>query len=345
MRTKTSLTKLLTVTLILAGLTAVPVHAQNMGDSCNPGESQGHTARIGSFSGTVTIVDANNQSLSVQNGAAIPAGALLQTGSNGRVELMIEDGTNQRLSRMSVYAGTSLIVKGGLYCDDLRPIRDDGRWTVRELGFELIEGAVQFELAEEVPHRIEVNIETQNALAELQRNRQESVVVEVSAEGLDDRSLVHVMEHPVIRQNMTGMLFGRSMDDLSATDQRRMQQQAVITAIGAGFYELDEELIGSHPQAQSLIAMMGGGKPLSEMDEDQRDMIAQTVGTLLIESGELDPAEVYVYDHPDEKTVITVHTGQFRVRNSYIGFDREKMVTLEAGMTVYVNGYNEPVLN
>lgn len=345
MRTKNSLAKLFVLILILAGFSTGTAHAQNLGDSCNPDASVGHTARIGSFSGTVSLVDAGNQSLSVQNGAAIPAGALLQTGSNGQVELIIEDGTDQRLSRMSVHAGTSLKVNGGLYCDDLRPMRDDGRWTVRRLGFEISGGSVRFELVEEVPHRIDVNIETQNALAELQRNRQESVVVEVSAEGLDDRSLVHVMEHPEIRRHMTSMLFGRSMDDLSATDQRRMQQQAVITAIGAGFYELDEELIGSHPQAQSLIAMMGGGKPLSEMDEDQRDMIAQTVGTLLIESGELDPAEVYVYDHPDEKTVITVHAGQFSVRNTYIGFDRDKMVSPEAGMTVYVNGYAEPVMN
>ena len=345
MRTKTSLTKLLTVTLILAGLTAVPVHAQNMGDSCNPGESQGHTARIGSFSGTVTIVDANNQSLSVQNGAAIPAGALLQTGSNGRVELIIEDGTDQRLSRMSVHAGTSLKVNGGLYCDDLRPMRDDGRWTVRRLGFEISGGSVRFELVEEVPHRIDVNIETQNALAELQRNRQESVVVEVSAEGLNDRSLVHVMEHPEISRHMASMLFGRSMDDLSAADQRRMQQQAVISAISLGYYELDEEVISANPQVQSVIAMMGGGRPFSELDESQKEMVAQLAGTMLIESGELDPADVYVYDHPDERTVIKVHAGHFRVRNTYIGFDRDKMVTPEAGMTVFVNGYSEPVLN
>jgi len=345
MRTQTSLAKIFAISLILAGFTAETAHAQNLGDSCNPDISLGHTARIGSFSGSVTLVDAGNHSLSVQNGTAIPSGALLQTGSNGQVELIIEDGTDMRSSRMSVAAGTSLYVNGGLYCDDLRPIRDDGRWTVRELAFELTEGSVRFELAEEVPTRIDVSFKSQNALAEMRRNRQEPVVVEVSADGLDDRSLVHVTEHPEISRHMTGMLFGRSIDDLSATDQRRMQQQAVITAISMGYYELEEEVIAANSQAQSVIAMMGGGRPFSELDASQKEMVAQLVGTMLIESGELDPAEVYVYDHPDESTVITVHTGQFLVRNTYIGFNRDKMVSPEAGMTVYVNGYSEPVLN
>lgn len=344
MQTGTTLVKLFSFVL-LSGLSTGIVFAQNYGDTCNPDASIGHTARIGTINGTIHLIDNNNNRLSAQAGSVVPAGATIETAAGSQVELMIEDRTNERGSKLILTSGSVAVLSGGMYCDDLRPIRDEGRWTARNFDIELSAGSLQLELQEAVSYSFNVTIETKNAKMDLRRGRQERVSVNVSAEGLDDRQLIPVMEHPVISRQISGMLYGRSLDDLSERDRSNIQKHAVITAMAMGFVDIDEEAVESNPQIRTMINMMSGGKSFSELNGEQREMLAQVAGSMLIESGEIDPNEVTIYNQPDEKTVISLQFGNFRVYNTHAGYHPSRVVQLEPGMTAVINGYDEPVLN
>lgn len=342
MQTGTNLVKLFAFVLV-AGLATGTVNAQNYGDSCDPGAAIGYTARMGAIEGTVYLFDGNDNPLSVQTGSIVPAGASIETTGGAQAELLIEDGTDARQSKVTLSPGSLAKFHGGLFCDDLRPIRDDGIWTSRNFNAELSAGTLQLELAESVSYSFSVTIETKNAKIDLRQGRQERAAIEVSAGGLDNRQLVPVMEHPVISRHISGMLFGQSMDDLSERNRRDLKKQAVITAIHMGFLDLDDAELFDDPQIKSMMNMVTGGKSFNELDDQERQMMAQLAGTMMLESGRLNPDEVTVYNQPDERTVISVHARSFRVYNTHGGYHRDKVVQLDAGMMAEIDGYGEPL--
>ncbi|TVQ04940.1 MAG: hypothetical protein EA359_04485 [Balneolaceae bacterium] len=329
--------------ILLFGLNNVLLLAQNPGESCDPDQSAGHMARLGSFTGTVTIVDMNGSHKPASLGTAIQPGSTIQTSSGSSVVLFLEDGTQERSSRLLLNEmSEASFRKGGLYCSDLRPIADDGRWSSRELELDLLTGSMRFEIAEPVSYSFNTVIRTNNSVATMQRNRNETVVIEVVSGDIGTRSMVPVMEHPVIKRHISGMLFGRSLNDLNASEQRAIKQHAVITAISMEYMDLEAEGYLNHPQAGPMVQMMTRGRSFGELDQQEKDMIAQAVGAILVDGGHINPDEVMIYDEPDERSVFRVHSGRFRLYNSHLGYSRDRVVICETGTIFEVRGYGEP---
>lgn len=316
--------------------------AQNPGDVCDPDRSVGHTARIISVNGALHVFGPDGKQIAAQEGSVIRPGAKVKTGPQDRAVLSIEDGTIDRLSRLRVVPDSEVVVTGGLYCSDLRPKTDEGRWTAREIGFELIRGGLHIELAEGVSYSYNLEVQTPNSVARMRRGTEDAMKAFFVVGGLDDRTKVPVIEHPRIRQQVTGLLMGRSMEDLSPREREGVMSQAAMAAINLGLVDIEDMGLMENPQIQSTLAMMTRGRDLAELDENERNMALQMVGTLAINQGLLDPATMLVYDQPDEKTVVGVETGTMRVHNKHRGWRRQEAVDVETGMMTEVKGYDVP---
>ncbi len=327
---------------LFSGFLTVSLLAQNPGESCDPDQSNGYTVRFESFTGTVDIIDVNGSRLSAAQGAVIQPGSTIQTGTGASSVLIVEDGTQERNSRLLLREASEVNVKGGLYCSDLRPIADDGRWSSREVEIDLLTGSIRFEIAEPVSYSFNALIRTNNAVATMQRNRHELVVIEVTSGGIGARSLVPVMEHPVIQRHISGMLLGRSLNDLSPKDRRAVQQHAVITAMSMGYLDIEAEGYLTHPQVGPMIQMMTRGRSFDELDKQEKEMIAQAAGAILVDSGHINPDEVMIHNEPDERSVFHVHSGRFRLYNSHLGYRRDRVVITETGTVFEVHGYDLP---
>jgi|GEM_PF-1949401 len=319
--------------------------AQNPGEICDPDRSTGHAARIISFEGTVAFYDADGRQIQIQEGSVVPAGSTIITGAGviDKAVLSFEDGTDDRLSRLRIATGSQVVVTGGLYCSDLRPKADEGRWIARELGLELHRGFLHIELAEGVSYSYNLEVQTPNSVARMRRGTQDAMKAFFVVSRLDERTKVPVIEHPRIRQQVTGLLMGRSMEDLSPREREGVMSQAAMAAINMGLVDIDAMGLMENPQIQSTLAMMTRGRDLSELDENERNMALQMVGTLAINQGLLDPATMLVYDQPDENTVVGVEAGTMRVHNKHRGWRRQEAVDVGTGMMTEVKGYEIPL--
>ena len=342
MQARTFLFRILHASLLIGFINGV-VLAQNPGDPCDPDQSMGHMARIGSVSGTVLVMNAEGIQLRTAPGMALPQGSTIQTGVGSGAVLIIEDGTRERQSRLLLNENSEAVLKGGLYCSDLRPKADGGRWSSREVEIELPTGSMRFEIAEPVSYSFNATIRTYNTVATMQRNRHEQVVIEVASGDIGDRTLVPVMEHLVIQSHISGLLLGQNLNDLSESDRRAVQKHAVITAISLGYVDLETEGYLDHPQAGQMVQMMSRGRNFDELEQQEKEMIAQVVGAILVDSGHINPDEVMIHNEPDERSVFHVHNGRFRLYNSRLGFRRDRVIMSEAGTVFEVRGYDMPV--
>ncbi len=319
------------------------LYSQNPGEVCDPDRSTGHAARIISVEGTVTVYDADGRQIQVQEDSVIPAGSTIITGATDKAVLSFEDGTADRLSRLRVVFDSRVVVTGGLYCSDLRPKADEGRWTAREIEFEVLRGGIHIELAEGVSYSYNIELKTPNSVARMLRGTQEEMIALAIVSGLEQRRQVPVIEHPKIREQITALLMGRSIDDLSPRERDGIMSQAAMAAINMGLIDLDAEGFMENPQIQSTLAMMTQGRDLKDLDDNEREMALQLVGTLAINQGLLDPETMKVYDQPDERTVIGVEAGKMRVHNRHRGWKRDEAVDVETGMFTEVKGYDVPL--
>ncbi len=320
-----------------------PATGQNPGDSCDPDRSIGHFARFGTITGTVYHIHSDGNRVQAVPGSAIQSGAIIQTASGSGAELIIEDGTRERNSRLIINESSKLsFTKGGLYCSDLRPIADGGRWSSRELETELLSGSMRFEIAEPVSYSFNAVIRTNNTVATMVRNRNEPVRIDVETGEIGVRALVPVMEHPMIQRHISGMLFGRNLNDLSPSELRAIQQHAVIAAISLGYLDFETEGYLDHPQVGPMVQMMTRGRNFDDLDENEKEMIAQAAGAILLDSGQINPEEVMIHDQPDERSVFHIHAGRFRLYNSHQGYHRDRVVLCEAGSIYEVRGYELP---
>jgi hypothetical protein len=318
------------------------VNAQDPGDRCEPDLSTGHTARIVSMNGTVHLFDHSGNPLQSGDGSVVPSGSKIVTDAGARAELALEDGTAGRLSRVWIGPGSEAIVTGGLYCSDLRPKWDEGRWSAREAGIELILGGVEIELAEEVSYSYNIEVKTPNAVARMVRGTEDKMIAKFRVAGLDDRQLVSVIDHPQIRSHLSGLLMGRSVDDLSPREKEGVMTQATMAALSLGLVDLGKEGLLENPQFRATLEMMTRGRKLSDLEENERNMIMQGVAAMALQQGLLNPETLKVYDRPDEHTRIEVHAGKMRVHNKHRGWNRNEAVDVETGMVSDVKGYDIP---
>ncbi|MFO8033184.1 MAG: hypothetical protein R6U22_11655 [Desulfohalobiaceae bacterium] len=336
---KLSTVGFITICLLIA---AVSSYAQDPGDMCDPDVSIGHTARLAATSGTVNVYDSQGKQMQVGPGSVIPPGAKIETGPDGTAELALEDGTKDRLSRIRLDPGTRAVVSGGLYCSDLRPKADEGRWSAREAGIELLQGRLVIELAAGVSHSYNLEVKSPNSVARMVRGTQDKMNAEFYLTGLDDRQLVSPVDHPRIQSQIAGLLMGRSIDDLTPREREGVTMQAAMAAFGMGLIDMEAEGLLENPQIRSMMEMMTRGRDLSDLDENERNMVMQGVVTMAIQQGLVNPETLKVYDQPDESTRVTVHAGRMRVHNRHRGYDRNETVQVESGMFSDVKGYEVP---
>ncbi len=318
------------------------VRAQDPGDMCDPDVSIGHTARLISMSGTVTVNDYTGKQVHVGNGSVIQPGSKIVTGADAQAVLSFEDGTANRLSRFRVDPGTQVIITGGLFCSDLRPKADEGRWSVREIGIELLHGELRIELAEGVSHAFNLEVNTPNSVARMVRGSRDKMIAEVRVSGLDDRPLVSLIDHPKIRIHIMGLLMGRTIDDLTPRDREGVMMQAAMAAFSMGLVDVEAEGLLENPQIQSTMEMMTRGRKLSDLSENERGMVMQGVGSMALQQGLVNPETLKVYGQTDEQTRIAVHAGRMRVHNKHRGYKRDEAFEINSGMFSEVNGYDVP---
>jgi len=316
--------------------------AQNPGDQCDPGLSVGHTVRIVSMSGTVTVHDQNGQPVQIGDGSVIKHGSKIVINSNARAVLALEDGTEARSSRIRIDPGSQLVLTGGLYCSDLRPKLDEGRWSAREARIELLIGRLEVGLAEGVSYSYNLEVATPNAVARMVRGTQDEMKATFSVTGLDDRPLVSIIDHPEIRSHVSALLMGRSIDDLSPREKEGVMTQAAMTAFSMGLIDMEETDILENPQIRSTMDMMTRGRNLSELDEGEKGMIMQGVAGMAMQQGLINPETLKVHSQPDELTNVTVRAGKMRVHNKHRGWNRNEAVDIESGMFTVVKGYDIP---
>jgi hypothetical protein len=342
MRAKLSMMSLAGAWLVLA-MTGGEAVAQEVGGLCDPGTSVGHAARLAAMSGPVTAVDREGAALALRPGVAIPSGATVETAAGGRAELAFEDGTASRASRLRLGPESRLVITGGIFCSDMRPKLDEGRWNVREVGFEVGFGDAVIELAAGVDYGFGMDVKTPNASGELVRGTLDPVRVEVRVTGLPGRVLVHPIDHPRIQRQIQAMLMGGALEDLSPRDQELMKAQAVMSAFALGFLDMEEMGLLEDPQIRSMMEMMTRGRKLADLGEAEGSTVIQGVAMLAVQRGLLNVEEVRVYSQPDELTRITIGPGTLRVHNPHRLYTPAEVLRAEAGTALEVRGYDLPV--
>ncbi len=323
-------------------ITGVNVSAQNPGNSCDPEKSTGRAAELLSVNGEANVSGHDGKPVQAREGLVIQTGSVIQTEAGGAVELAVEDGTADRLSRLRVEPGSELVITGGLYCSDLRPKADGGRWNATEIGIELIYGELQIELARGVSHSFNFEVNTPNSVVRMMRGSVDAMGAIIKAGGLDERPMVKLMEHPKISQYVQLLLMGRNIEDLSTKEQEAMMQQATLTALSMGIIDLDAQGLMENPQLQSTLAMMTQGRNLADLPENEKESMLQMVGAMALSQGLLDPETLRVHAQPDEYTYVEVNAGKMRMHNKHRGWHRDEAVHIEAGMFSAVEGYDLP---
>ena len=334
-----------TIALLLAViLTSTVLYAQTPGERCDPDYDVGHTTRIVSITGNVNIYERDGSRITGAIGTITRPGSIIQTGDADNVELALEDGTKDRKSRIRVEAGSQVVLSGGLYCDDLRPKANEGRWTVREIIVDLRHGSLQIEIAPEVSHNLKLAMDTPNAKIQMERRTQESMIAKVKAGGLADRAMVSVIEHPRVLQNIRHMLMGRTIEDLDPRTKEAVMMQAIPIAMNMGLLDLDEDSLLEHPDIGPTVAAMTGGRSIDTLDEGMQQHVTQMIIALAMQHGLLDPDTLMVYEHPDKHTYVTVDAGTVNVYNTLRGYSRDEVVTIASGKFSEVYGYDPPTL-
>ena len=328
--------------LLFCVITGVNAHAQNPGDSCDPDKSTGRVAQVLSINGAANISGHDGKPVQAGEGLVIQTGSVIQTEAGGAVELAVEDGTADRLSRLRVEPGSELAITGGLYCSDLRPKADGGRWNAREIGIELNYGELQIELAKGVSHSFNFEVNSPNSVARMLRGSMDAMGAMVKAGGLDERPMVKLMEHPKISQYLQVLLMGRDIEKLSPKEREALMQQATLTALSMGLIDLDAQGLMENPQLQSTLSVMIQGRKLTDLPEYEKESMLQMVGAMALSHGLLDPETLRVHAQPDEYTYVEVNAGKMRMHNKHRGWHRDEAVDIEAGMFSAVEGYDLP---
>lgn len=333
--------RLLALCLIIA-VSGTDVYAKDPGESCDPDSSTGYTARVASLSGEVRLHARGENPLGISTGSIIPGGARIETGPGDTIALALEDGTADRSSRLHLESNTQAVLSGGLYCSDLRPKADGGRWAVREIGIDLIVGGLSVDVAENVSYSFNLELNTPNAAIKMMRRSAHRVNAEVLVSGFEDRKRVPLMEHPDVKKHATAFLMGRCFDDLNERERKGVMTQAAMAALGMGLIDLEKKGVLDHPRMQPIIAMLGQGRSLPELGEEERATVIQSAGAMALQNGLLNPEEMEVYNHPDEMTHIAVTAGKMRVHNKHRGRSRDETVELGAKTFSRVKGYDAP---
>lgn len=322
--------------------TDMSVRAQDPGDDCDPDADTGYSARLLSSSGTIGFMNQEGIELQITDGSFIPAGTFIKTGPGANAELALEDGTSGRSSRIRITPQTHFNIDGGLYCSDLRPKADRGRWSVRGVKIELIEGKMDIEIADGVSHSFDLDINTPNSVIKMLRGTQDRVSIEIKANTHDDIKMIPIIDHPKVKSNIRAFLGGRSIEELSARDREGIMLQATMTAFSMGLIDIKELDILDDPQVKSTLNMMTQGRDLAELDEAEREMAMQTASAMAIQQGLIDPEELRVPDQPAENTYIAVHQGRFRIYNKHLGFAGDKVIEIHTGKYSNIKGYEIP---
>lgn len=330
---------MLWASLTLPGGVAV---AGDPGGACNPDVRAGHAARLVSMSGSVAVYDEQGVPLGVGTGVVVPSGGRIETAPGASAELAFEDGTADRLSRFTVEGGSSLKITGGLYCSDLRPKADGGRWSAREIGIELLLGGLEIEVAPGVSHSFNLDVQTPNATARMVRGTVDRMAAEVRLSGVDDRPMVPVAEHPRIRNQISALTGGRDMDSLSSREREGVMAQAAMTALSLGLIDLEATGALDDPRINATMTGMTGGRKFEDLDDDERTMITRAMGGIAIQMGLVDIEGLQVYGEPDELTTVIVEAGRMRVHNRHRGWKRDEAVIVQEGMYTEVRGYDLP---
>lgn len=329
---------------VLMLLVSDVIFAQDPGDTCDPDGSSGIAARVLEVVGQVNVTHSGKASMTAETGTRIPPGYTIETGAGTEIVLQIEDGTSKRDSRLRVTENSRLTVSGGLYCSDLRPKYDGGRWAARKFNLDLQAGSVSLSLSEDVNYAYNMEITTPNTVARMRRASNVPMSAEFIVKGLKAREKVSVLEHPEVKKGMAAFLMGRNIDDLGDSDKQAIMMQAVMLAVNQGIVDVEELGIMDHPQIKSTIAMITGGRSLSALDDNEKAMAVQMAGTMALSQGLLSPEGINVYSQPDEHTRILVHHGTFRVQNRHRSHRREEIIDVSGGMYSEITGTEVPAL-
>ena len=336
--------KIITV-IVMWTIFAAPLmdaNAQDPRGQCDPDSSIGHSARVVSMSGDVSLYDYKGAAIRIAAEGVIPEGAIIETGADGTVVLALEDGTTDRMSRLNVDPKTRVSLTGGLFCSDLRPKRDEGRWSAREINLELIDGSVLIDIAENVSHSFNLAVNMPNAAARMMRSSQQPMNAAFRVSGFQDRKQVPLMEHPEIRRHSMAFMMGRDIDELAERERQGILGHAAMAALGMGLIDLEEAGVLENPQIKGMMGMMTQGRDLSALSDDERKVVLATIGGLAVQEGLINPEEIMVYNHPDEMAYIAVNAGKMRVHNKHRGYRRDETVAVEAGFFSNVKGYDIP---
>ncbi len=332
--------------LILLGLCFAlfggEVFAGDPGVTCDPDAHLGHAARLVSVTGDVVLFDSQGKRLPTGRDAVVPTGSRIETSSGATAELAVEDGTVGRSSRLRVDGGSVLTITGGLYCSDLRPKADEGRWSAREIGIQLQQGGVEIELASGVSHSFNLEVRTPNAMARMVRGNQDRMAAAVHLTGVDDRPMVPLAEHPKIRGHLEALTGGRGIGDLSDRERQGVMAQATMAALSMGLIDLESTGALENPQIRGNVEAMARGRKLEDLPENERQMVTQAVGGMAVQMGLIDVDALKVHGEPDEKTLVAVEAGRMRVHNRHRGWKRDEAVVVESGMVSEVRGYDLP---
>lgn len=318
------------------------INAQNPGDTCDPDLDTGRTARIISLNGSINIQSPDGQISNGEVGSLILHGSTIETGHNDSAILALEDGTNDRLSRLKVKPNTKTVLTGGLMCEDLRPKADKGRWWVREVGIELDKGDIEVEIAAGVSANFRKNVLTPNAEINLQRRREEKMVYRISSKGLEERNEIPLVKHPLILANlqyMFGMFSANSYEELQTREQESFRQQAVNIAMELNIVDIETDELLKNPQIGRVANSLTRGQKLDEMDEESRQQTLNMIVNLAVQQNLIDTETLMVYEHPDKYTYVEVEKGKLRVRNRIKNHGREQTVTVEDGESVGIKGF------
>ena len=332
--------------LILLGLCFAlfggTVFAGDPGGKCDPGSHLGHAARLVSITGDVKLFDSQGKQLPTGRDAVVPTGGRIETSSGAAAELAVEDGTAGRSSRLRVDGGSVLTITGGLYCSDMRPKADEGRWSVREIGIQLQQGGLEIELAAGVSHSFNLEVQTPNMTARMVRGTQDRMAAAVHLTGIDDRPMVPVAEHPKIRRHLEALTGGRGMNDLSPREREGVMAQAAMAALSMGLIDLESTGALENPQIRGTVEAMARGRKLEDLPENERQMIMQAAGGMAVQMGLINADALEVHGEPDERTLVSVEAGRMRVHNRHRGWKRDEAVVVESGMVAEVRGYDLP---
>lgn len=320
----------------------LPIFSIDPGDECDPDECIGYSATLVSYDGNIVILDDNNNAIEKRENMTIPSGAMISSEEDSFAYFYLEDGTSERKSYLRLLSNSSMKIMGGIFCSDLRPKADAGRWHVREIEIELKNGEMEVEIADGVSHNLRLEINTPNSFIFMERRTRDKMNVYVTASVCEDTGTTPLLEHPDIQQTFELYAFGKSYEELSSREKEAVRMQAAIAAFSRGLIDIEESGLLDNPQISSNLQMMTQGRPLNELDGEELDMAMNMVVGLALQMDLIDLDTLEVSNPPNEETQIKVNHGNMQVRNKYRPFTREEAKTVEQGMTALVINRKTP---